>query len=136
LAIGSAPPPDAGLKRFDVVVFTAREYQPPEADFPPRSPDFIHAPLHDARPTPDEVQIAVVAGVDVAELVRSGKTVLVTCWQGRNRSGLVTALALCELDDTAFTAISKVRQARGPTALDNRHFVRIICAFDEKRRTL
>jgi hypothetical protein len=50
----------------------------------------------------------------------------VTCWQGRNRSGVVSALALVRLGAPPKVAIGLVRKARGETALSNETFVRII----------
>jgi protein-tyrosine phosphatase len=56
--------------------------------------------------------------------VRRGKRVLVTCREGRNRSGWVTGVALIELGVPPQKAIDGIRFARGDDALSNPFFVR------------
>ncbi|MYT19500.1 protein phosphatase, partial [Streptomyces sp. SID7760] len=51
-----------------------------------------------------------------------GRTVLVRCNAGYNRSGLVVAQTLIELGREAPTAIGAVRRKRSPSALNNRLF--------------
>jgi len=70
---------------------------------------------------------AFAASRAVARIYRTGGfRILVTCAQGRNRSGLVVALALLELGASPKDAIGAVRQARGPHALSNAWFVKLI----------
>ncbi|MET8748415.1 protein phosphatase [Streptomyces sp. NPDC004728] len=57
-----------------------------------------------------------------AVAVRSGRTVLVRCHSGYNRSGLVVAQALMEFGENTTTAIDLVRQKRSPWALNNQTF--------------
>ncbi|MET7365938.1 protein phosphatase [Streptomyces sp. NPDC005566] len=57
-----------------------------------------------------------------ARSVKEGRTVLVRCNAGYNRSGLVIAQTLIELGHEAPTAIHTVRQRRSPSALNNRLF--------------
>jgi protein-tyrosine phosphatase len=64
----------------------------------------------------------------VAELVGAGRSVLVHCTEGLNRSGLVVARALMAMGRSADGAIDLVRQRRGPSvdgfpALGNQAFV-------------
>lgn len=64
----------------------------------------------------------------VAELVRSGRKVLVHCTEGLNRSGVVVARALMVMGRSAGEAIRLVRERRGPSvdgfpALGNSAFV-------------
>lgn len=60
----------------------------------------------------------------VADMVQNqGKTVLVRCQAGYNRSGLVVALALMNIDWSAAGAIALIRDKRSPWALHNREFV-------------
>ena len=65
-------------------------------------------------------------GAQVAELVRSGKKVVVNCMSGLNRSGLLVARALIELGHAPLEAVELVRRARGPHALSNRQFMRFL----------
>ncbi|WP_051779493.1 protein-tyrosine phosphatase family protein [Streptomyces sp. NRRL S-241] len=57
-----------------------------------------------------------------ARAVQDGRTVLVRCNAGYNRSGLVIAQTLIELGHDSTTAIDLVRQRRSPSALNNRLF--------------
>ncbi|MBZ5740039.1 protein-tyrosine phosphatase family protein [Nocardioides mangrovi] len=59
----------------------------------------------------------------VATAVRDGRSVLVRCSGGLNRSGLVVAIALVHLGHTSDEAVALVRAARGPWALTNPAFV-------------
>lgn len=53
---------------------------------------------------------------------RSGRSVLIRCQAGVNRSGLVTALVLMIAGYRADEAITLLRQQRSPLVLSNRHF--------------
>jgi protein-tyrosine phosphatase len=126
LFIGSAP--DAGaakplkLAGFGSLVLCADEYQPASSEFPGLA--VIHAPLDDSGPPISQIEerIAGSAAGIVAQLINRGDRVVVTCWQGRNRSGLVCALALMILEGlTPQAAIDAVRAAR-PDALTNDSF--------------
>ncbi|MFE3558554.1 protein phosphatase [Streptomyces sp. NPDC059193] len=57
-----------------------------------------------------------------AQAVRDGRTVLVRCNAGYNRSGLVVAQTLIELGHEASAAIGTIRQKRSPRALTNQLF--------------
>jgi len=59
----------------------------------------------------------------VAERVEAGKRVLVHCWAGLNRSGVVSARALMFMGMPVTEAIARVRAARGAWALSNAAFV-------------
>ncbi len=59
--------------------------------------------------------------------MRHGERVLVTCAMGRNRSGLISALAMRQAYKiTGDHAIAAVRSARGPNALNNPQFCQVI----------
>lgn len=125
---GSAPPPGPTLARngYRAVVLCAREYQPPAERFP--GVLVFHAPNHDAAryPTLDELQRATDAAAWVVERVRAKEPVLVTCRAGRNRSGLVSALAAAVLTGwSGADCVRLVRRAR-PLALTNQHFARLL----------
>lgn len=67
----------------------------------------------------DAVQQAARA---TAHAVESGRTTLVRCHSGYNRSGLVAAQALIHLGHEAAEAIRLIQRKRSPWALNNRTF--------------
>ena len=120
-------------KRFDLVVFCAKEFGPPPEALGEakvvrqRRAATYHCPLADAVLTRDEAFLAARASDLVASYFLKGKEVLVTCMQGRNRSALVVALALHRLSgEGGGAAVRAVRQRRlfadGPV-LSNPTFV-------------
>lgn len=93
---GSALATHHDLRRrgFAALVLCAEEYQPDASLFP--GLDVIHCPIDDTIEPLDRRSIGLVnraAGLVAAHL-NAGRRVLVTCMQGRNRSGLVSGLAL------------------------------------------
>jgi len=131
LWMGGAPPPQANVGGyFDCLVFCAREYQIPEC-FP--DVQVAQARLNDdgSRFKKQEAEEAVIAASKVIKWLEKGLKVLVTCFAGRNRSGLVTAIALCKgpsqmgLDD----AVRLIRNARGPNALSNPDFMAFLMKY-------
>ena len=81
---------------------------------------FLHWPIEDGA-LPD-LDAAHLVAHSVARAVRSGRTVLLHCQEGRNRSGLIAALAVRELAGASGAeAVSRVRAAR-PGMLANRTF--------------
>ena len=122
---GGYPPPGEGLKNngVDVLVLCANGLQ--DASLFPGL-EVILAPGDDD-PRPHRLARFIErwkeAGHLVAERVKAGKNVLVTCAAGQNRSGIVTALAMRELTGLKGSAIVEhVRKAR-PLALNNPGFV-------------
>ena len=109
-----------------VLVLCAQEYQPSRNDFP--GVRVIRAPNDDADrpPSVEEMTVALDAAGVVAQYVRNGARVLVTCQQGRNRSGLVTALALHRLMRFPGRECVRMVQEARPGALTNEHFVRAL----------
>jgi protein-tyrosine phosphatase len=59
----------------------------------------------------------------VAQRVQAVRRVLVHCWAGLNRSGVVSARALMFMGVPVTDAIARVRSARGVWALSNAAFV-------------
>jgi hypothetical protein len=123
-------------KEFHLVVFCAKELGPPPLVFHPTKPllkrrtRVYHAPLDDAELTRDELFIALRAANLVAATFLARKRVLVTCMEGRNRSALVTALALDMLSsEGGLAAREAVRQrrvrAKGPV-LSNPSFAKVL----------
>ena len=141
LSQGSAPDIGPGLAAagFTDLVLCAEEWQPPyQVDdvtaqimgYNPEVPAYpgvnlIYAPADDIVITPPTREVlvqAVQTANEVVKRVQAGGNVLVTCWAGRNRSGLVTALSLHKL--TGFSGVQCVhiiRTAR-PMALTNLQF--------------
>jgi protein-tyrosine phosphatase len=130
LAQGCAPPTydtSPGKAPFDVVVLCAREWQP----HLPQYPRVMHAGFHDAKPTPSEIELAKATAREVVrQITTRGRRVLVTCHMGWNRSGLVTGLTLRHLGIPARETIHRIRKARGPYALSNRYFAKIVEEFE------
>jgi protein-tyrosine phosphatase len=123
LAQGSRPDRSTEPLPFDVVVLAAMEIQPRAL---PGNPEILRVPLDDAKPTAEEIRLAILAARKVSRRLRADKRVLVTCHMGLNRSGLVTGLTLIELGATADQAVRAVRRARGSLALSNPHFVEVL----------
>lgn len=131
LWIGSAPPIGYHVgKYFDCLALCAVEYQCPEC-FP--GVEITQAFINDdgSRMTREEMFQAVRAAGKVISWLGQGKSVLVTCQAGRNRSGLVCALTLCRgpLKLKPASAIKLIRDARGSQALSNTDFVSFLENF-------
>ena len=130
LWMGAAPPLGSTLSAhgFDVLVLCAAEHQPSSAWF--FGVDVRRVPLHDDGETPftpAHAFQAYQAASHLSKIIKMGGKVLVTCWEGRNRSGLVTALALTQLTGcSGLDACRAVRFRRVPKngpALVNQSFV-------------
>ena len=82
---------------------------------------WLHIPIWDGEmENPSRVRDAART---VADRVIAGRRVLVHCWAGLNRSGVVSARALMFMGVPVSGAIAAVRAARGTNALFNTHFV-------------
>lgn len=123
LWIGSVPPFDRDLPTFDVLTLCALEHQPPVTAF---HGSLIRCPITDGPLSPRELEYTDAAATFVARALVSGKTVLVTCHAGRNRSALVTGLALGRVTRMKGKTIVDLIRARRPNALSNQHFARIL----------
>ena len=113
---------------FDLLVLCAEEYQPPARAFP--GVEVIHAPFDDNDqygPLPNEKKIAKHAASQVASSLRDGRNVLVTCYAGRNRSGLVCGLALVENGLDPIQTLQLI-WARRDFALTNQRFVDLVAS--------
>ncbi|MFF3325593.1 protein phosphatase [Streptomyces sp. NPDC002889] len=80
------------------------------------------APIPDDWLTAEEIDRVRGLAVVAADAVRAGRRVLVRCYSGYNRSGLVAAQALIELGHDGAGAIDRVRLRRSPWALHNLAF--------------
>jgi protein-tyrosine phosphatase len=70
------------------------------------------------------------------DALEDGRRVLVRCYHGYNRSGLVVAHALVRAGHTAEEAIRMIRARRGPWALHNELFVEYLRAGLDTARLL
>lgn len=124
---GSKPPFGEELSRhkFDVLVLAAQEYQPADLHFPGLR--VVRAPMDDARLSSREWDQVVRAARAVASYVRRGKQVLVTCYEGRNRSGIIVAVAVHLITGVsgarAVDIVRRQRKAMSGPALTNPDFV-------------
>jgi protein-tyrosine phosphatase len=131
LFIGSRPPPGR-YRWLGVLALCAQEYQPPSYAFPGVA--VLHVPLDDdpRRAMYDvEVALAMSNARTVARYLQSGQRVLVTCAMGLNRSALVAGLAMQRaFGMRADDVIEQIRDARSPSALGNKNFVRLLRSCD------
>ena len=133
---GGAPDPSKPYSEFDAIFLCAAEYQPPR--FPKFKGTIIRCGFKDTlQPTAHERRIAIRAAREVAKRLGKGQTVLVTCYSGWNRSGLVVGLALRMATRlSADEIIQRIRKARGDSALSNPSFERIVRGFNARRGRL
>lgn len=93
--------------------------------------DFLYAALRDVGsmvPTELEWTKSQADGVAtrlLAELA-AGRNVLVCCWSGYNRSGLISGLIMKKAGVAPAAAIDQLRAARSPWVLGNDLFCRVI----------
>ncbi|MBS2538160.1 dual specificity protein phosphatase family protein [Catenulispora sp. NF23] len=73
--------------------------------------------------TAEEIRAVEEFAASAASDYAAGRQVLVRCWAGMNRSGLVVAEVLIQSGYTAADAIAMVRKQRSPAALNNESFV-------------
>lgn len=111
---------------FDLLVLCAREH-PPSVSASRELP-IIVCPLDDDHVLPErQWRRAAACAREVALAVDRGFRVLVTCAQGRNRSGLVSGIALHLLTGHNGCDCAKYIQRRRPGALSNEAFVAALC---------
>lgn len=81
---------------FDLVILCAAQLEEMFRALPPRShPEIVYASfLDELSLNRRQLRLATEAAGKAARAYRAGKRVLITCAAGRNRSGLVTALAM------------------------------------------
>lgn len=127
---GSVPTAGEALP-FDLVVLCALENQFSPATYGVRPfgrrARVMRVPLTDGNAplAQHNVVRAYAAAREVARSHARGERVLVTCYLGLNRSGLVTALALVEMGFRAEQAVGAVKHAR-PGALRNVFFEQLV----------
>ena len=78
-------------------------------------------PLDDGPPPDKTTRMRIRrAAREIADRVRAGQRVLVTCWQGRNRSSVLAGLAMVDLGVPPRVAVDRIRTLRD--GLMNEHF--------------
>ncbi len=137
LAQGDAESAVRESSTFDLVVLCAEEFQPVDHAFR-AGLRVLRLPFDDTlKPlTRRELQPLIGAASSLADEIRRGRRVLVTCMAGRNRSGLVSALTLCRLYGmTGSAAVTRVKQCR-PNALTNRVFAETVVRLYPQQRVM
>jgi hypothetical protein len=113
-----------------VVVLCAEEWQP---EIP--GVETIHAPFDDDHQGLDsrQAKIAFDAAKKTARRLAQGKKTLVTCWAGRNRSGLVCALALSAVTGTNPSDAGVLIRSKRAGALTNMAFRSMLSRLELKK---
>jgi hypothetical protein len=132
---GGRPPLGDHLREagFSLLVLCARENQHPPESFP--GVEVVGAPNDDNfdnPPTREQLQRAKQAANQVIAALQKGRQVLVTCYAGINRSGLVSALVLHDfLGVSGVEACMLIQRAR-PIALTNPQFLNCLSKLPSK----
>ena len=128
LWMGGWPPPSWRIgEHFDCLALCAMEYQVPDLF---TGVQVVQAKLNDDG-TPmrrEEAFEAAAAAKQVIQWLKQDLKVLVTCFAGRNRSGLVCGITLCRgpAAMNPAQAIRTIRAARGEGALSNPWFLKLL----------
>ena len=123
---GSKPPRGDTLRLagFDALVLCAEEYQPPAEAFP--GVRVHHVPFDDDWERPlrrTELKPIVKAARFAADTLKRNRKVLVTCYMGWNRSGIVSALTLHFLLKLSGDKAAWLVRHHRPKALGNPMFL-------------
>jgi len=122
---------------YDIVVLCADEFQPKRSLIlrPEDKTTLLYAPNDDSGTPLSKAQadIACLTAKRVAQEYKAGKKILVSCMQGRNRSGLVSALSLHLLYGMGGKASKEFIQAKIPYALANTSFNRFLGVIQPRR---
>lgn len=122
LSVGGSWRPYPAADWYDVVVTVCG---PREGARPPACGAHLQWTLSDDADI-DEAQVWAAAS-DVVDAVQDGQSVLVACYTGQNRSGLVVALAMAHLYGmTGREVIDYLRAKRSPYVLCNPAFERYV----------
>jgi hypothetical protein len=140
LWMGSAPPFGDALARagFDVLALCAAEHQPHQRLHPGVA--IARAALEDDGSPMMRWHVREAFSIAgwLARRIREGHVTLVTCQQGRNRSGLVTALTLAAMTgasgEKCARAVKERRRSPYGEALCNRDFLDLLRSIPRKRR--
>lgn len=122
----------ASKEGFKVIVLCDDEFQPSRHNF--TDVRILKCPLVDisTKPVPPaDLEMILKTAHRVARHVSEGEKVLVTCYAGINRSGLVVAHALHHLTGWGGDKIVDHIKSKRPISLTNRLFVQIIKSLPE-----
>lgn len=112
---------------FTIVVSLHQEAPEVRAQYaPPAGVTHLVLELPDDRLLQNELDAAEFYAAIVANTIKRGLKTLVRCHAGYNRSGLICGLAMRQLGYEAKETIELIRAARGPYALHNQHFLKLI----------
>lgn len=122
---GATPPIGADVRKagFDALVLSAQDYQPASALFPGVA--VYHVPFWDDYQNelpPETMERVRAAARFVVTSLRRGENVLVTCWLGLNRSGLIVGLALKALTGLPGSHVLALIQGQRSGSLQNPRF--------------
>lgn len=135
LAQGSYPkPPAEAFQTFNVIVFCAEEMQPRFR--PPAGKWIFKIPLDDDiyRPVPADVgNLLHTAAKSIASYHLAGHPTLVTCAQGRNRSGLMNGLVMRYAYNMAPRDVVALIKRKRADALCNPMFEQYLLATQLRR---
>jgi len=127
LMVGSAPNKedlDFVGNVADVLVLCAKQNQLPGCQ--KEGLEILRVPLTDDVLTHSELVRALAAGDKVAARLKEGKRVMSTCMAGINRSALIAGLAMRKRGSSYKTTLETIRDARGPEALFNDYFRKVL----------
>jgi hypothetical protein len=124
----------ANPHHVQVIVLCAEELQFDKDAWLDEFEEIVRAPNDDSVLSKKQAAIAVSAARKVVQHFNKGNVVLVSCAQGRNRSGLVSAMALHMITGRpGKECVAIVKKCRD-NALTNPWFNRFLDQIPEKRR--
>ncbi len=129
LFVGPAPQPNDRMQDWaDTLVLCAHEYQPGDEDLEFNGVEVLRMSLSDKDEpqNPEDVASMLAMSKRVANQLKDGKRVVVTCAMGLNRSCLIAGMAMRMLGVPADTTIGNLRAARGEKGLCNAAYERIV----------
>jgi hypothetical protein len=95
---------------------------------------YLHFAYRDANVIPDSTDLRITASF-LNELRAAGKTVLIHCRLGLNRSALLTGLVLIDEGYRAKDAVELMRNLRSPYVLENKTFERYVLSTTRTNAT-
>jgi len=126
LWVGAAPADVSLIGGFDLVGVCCR----PPSTWPERG-DWVRLSFTDDIQPPSESERTTIAlAAEIAQAYGRGHRVLVLCREGKNRSGLVAALAIAAVERCGGNRAMEIVQAARAGALYNWHFQQMLLAIE------